>query len=77
MSIAARDAPEAALVEGLEVYAVENLAKRLDHLNGASKLSRYELPPGRPRSAAYPRGQDRRRAVGLRATAVLRSPSAS
>ena len=43
--VPARDAAEAALVEGLEVYAVANLAAMIDHLNGASRLSRYELPP--------------------------------
>ena len=43
--VPARAAAEATLVGGLEVYAVENLAAMLDHLNGASKLSRYELPP--------------------------------
>jgi len=43
--VPARDAAEAALVDGLEVYPVANLAAMLDHLNGVSKLSRYELPP--------------------------------
>ena len=43
--VPAQDAAEAALVEGLEVYAVANLAAMIDHLNGTSPLSRYELPP--------------------------------
>jgi len=43
--VPARDAAEAALVDGLEVYPVANLAKRLDHLNGASQLARFEMPP--------------------------------
>jgi len=43
--VPARDAAEAALVDGLEVYPVANLAAMIDHLNGVSKLSRYELPP--------------------------------
>jgi len=43
--VPARDAAEAALVEGLEVYPVPNLAAMLDHLNGASRLARFEMPP--------------------------------
>jgi len=43
--VPARDAAEAALVDGLEVYAVENLAAMLDHLNGVSQLTRFEMPP--------------------------------
>jgi predicted ATPase with chaperone activity len=43
--VPARDAAEAALVEGLEVYAEANLGAMIDHLNGMSKLARYELPP--------------------------------
>jgi len=43
--VPARAAAEAALVDGLEVYPVANLAAMLDHLNGVSKLARFEMPP--------------------------------
>jgi magnesium chelatase family protein len=43
--VPARDAAEAALVDGLEVYKGTNLAAMIDHLNGVSKLARFEMPP--------------------------------
>ena len=39
--VSVTDAPEAALVEGLEVYPVENLAALIQHISGAKPLARY------------------------------------
>ncbi len=49
------DAREAALVEGLEVYPVPNLAALVDHLNGVAALKRY-VPEPLPEDveASYP-----------------------
>jgi magnesium chelatase family protein len=36
------DAPEAALVEGIDVYPIDSLAALVNHLNGRRPLSRFE-----------------------------------
>ncbi len=40
--VPASDAPEAALVEGLEVYAIDSLATLVQHFNGGEELSPYQ-----------------------------------
>ncbi len=40
--VPASDAPEAALVEGLEVYAIDSLAALVRHFNGGEELSPYQ-----------------------------------
>ena len=50
-----RDAAEAALIEGLEVYPVSSLAALVDHLNGATPLAPYmSVRPSMETEAAYP-----------------------
>ncbi|HRW10525.1 MAG TPA: magnesium chelatase domain-containing protein [Caldilineaceae bacterium] len=40
--VPASDAPEAALVEGLEVYAIDSLAALVQHFNGQQELHPYQ-----------------------------------
>lgn len=40
--VPAEDAPEAALIDGLNVYPVESLLQLVDHLTGHSKLEPYQ-----------------------------------
>jgi len=40
------DAPEAGLVEGLEIYPVKNLKQIVAHLTGSSQISPYQKPKG-------------------------------
>ena len=40
--VPASDAPEAALVEGLEVYAIDSLAALVQHFNGQQELRPYQ-----------------------------------
>ncbi|MCS7283095.1 MAG: YifB family Mg chelatase-like AAA ATPase [Anaerolineae bacterium] len=51
--VPAADAPEAALVDGLEVYPVENLAQLAAHLQGLQQISRY-VPTDDPLAAPPP-----------------------
>ena len=48
----AEDAPEAALIEGLEIFAVHTLAELAAHLSGGRAIAPYQAersPPGRGR----------------------------
>jgi magnesium chelatase family protein len=56
--VPAIDAPEAALVEGLEVYPVETLRALVEHLTGKQALQRYEssLAFDENSQATYPVG---------------------
>ncbi len=40
--VPAADAPEAALVEGIEVYPIDSLQSLIEHLNGAAPIARFE-----------------------------------
>lgn len=40
--VPAEDAPEASLIEGVDVYPIESLLQLVDHLTGHKKLSPYE-----------------------------------
>lgn len=51
--VPAADAPEAALVEGLEVYPVENLAQLAAHLQGLRPIPRY-IPTDDPLAVPPP-----------------------
>ncbi|RME40084.1 MAG: ATP-binding protein [Thermoflexia bacterium] len=51
--VPAADAPEAALVDGLEVYPVENLAQLAAHLQGLQQIPRY-VPTDDPLAASPP-----------------------
>lgn len=51
--VPAADAPEAALVDGLEVYPVENLAQLAAHLQGLRQIPRY-IPTEDPLAAPPP-----------------------
>ncbi len=64
--VPAADAPEAALVDGLEVYPVENLAQLVAHLQGLRQIPRYVpaddplavLPPAYAADFADIKGQE-------------------
>jgi len=73
--VPAEDAPEASLIEGLTVYAVESLLQLVDHLSGHKKLLPYEVdlsladePPPYATDLSEIKGQEHvKRAVELAA----------
>lgn len=52
--VPAENAPEAAVVEGINVYAIQTLRQLIDHLNGKNRLS--PLPHTQPHINAQPTG---------------------
>lgn len=53
--VPAPDAPEAALVEGIEIYPIKSLRQLVNHLTGAEKISPYTRPAtwNEPDAPAY------------------------
>ncbi len=51
--VPAEDAPEAALIDGIEVYAIRTLADLVNHLNGEVPIDRYVPEPATETAQAY------------------------